>query len=305
MKQQSQTQQTNNDDSPKVFNDALKSLGAVLSKLYEDHSTAIIVFAFIILLSVFILFRTVDISYLYSIFVASIFILFSIGSYIKEKSFIIAITSFSLGLFTAFTVTWNGSTFSIFFVSFIILVVGIFLIAAIKGAANKEELMTRAANFYLNDFEANKKTLEEVDKALNKLQGALPLQKKYEAILFFSYHKISKDRMIALLENLSQVHAITKIEPEMLLVLFKNIHLISRTDNEFLLNKRLLEMAFFKGEIIPQDLVDIMNATMYIAIENDIKFSLFIDAILHCSSHGYSREHIVEEVSKKFPKKAR
>lgn len=304
MKQQSQTQQTNNDDSPKIFNDVLKSLGAVLSKLYEDHSTAIIVFTFIILLCIFLLFRTINVSYLYSIFVTSLFILFSIGSYIKEKSFLIAITSFSLGLFTAFTVTWNGSTFSIFFVSFIILIVGIFLVAAIKGAATKEELMTRAANFYLNDFATNKKTLEEVDKALNKLQGALPLKKKYESILFFSHHKVLKDRMIALLENLSQVYAITKIESEMLLILFKNVHLISRTDDEFLLNKKLLEMAFFKGEIIPQDLVDILNATMHIAMENDIKFGPFVNAILTCSSHGYSREHIVEEISKRFIKKA-
>lgn len=302
MAQQHRTQQNNKEDN-KAFNDALKSLGVVLSKLYKDHASLIVLLAFIILFCVFILIRTVDISYLYSIFVTSLFIFLSIGSYVKEKSSLISITSFSLGIFTAFTVTWNGSTFSIFFVSFIILVVSIFLIAAVRLAATKEELLTRAASFYVSDSETNKEILKGIDKAINKQQGILPLSKRYEAILFFAFHKVPKDRMIALMENVNQIYAITKIESERLLTLFKNIHVLSRTENEFQVNKKVLEIALFKGEIIPQDLIDILNSTLYIAIENDIKFGLFVDAILVCSSHGYSREGTIERLTEKFIRK--
>lgn len=304
MKQQSQMQQTNkNDNSPQVFNDLLKSLGAVLGKLYKEHSASVILLVFIFLTCSFLLFRTVNVDYLYSLFVTFLFILLSASLYIKEKSSLSAITSFILGIFTAFTVPWNGSTFSIFFVSFILLITFIFFIAAVRAAADQEERLTTAANSYLSDFETNKKDLMEVYETVKKHAGLLPIEKKQEAILFFSYQKVPKKEMITLIDTVDFMYTITKIDTELLLVLLNNIYCLSHSEADFVFNKEILKMYILKGRSTPKNLVTILNDTLHIAIENDIDFVSFTDTILTCLSRGHTQVGIAEHLSHKFTRK--
>lgn len=304
MPQQSQTQKTSkNDDTPQVFNDLLKSLGAVFSKLYKEHSALVILTIFIFLTCGFLLFRTVNISYLYSLFVTSLFIILAIGIYVKEKSFLSSIVAFSLGTFTAFTVTWNGSTFSIFFVSFIVLVIFIFFIASVQAAAKEEEIFTTAASSYLDDFATSMKDLKEVYKTVKEQGGLLSIGNKQEAILFFAYQKVPKDQMIMLIEALNFIYTMTKLDPEMLLTLLNNMYCLSHTSNDFVLNKNALKLYILKGKSTPKALVNILNDTLHIAIENDIDFISFTDTVFTYLSRGYTKEGITEQLSKKFTTK--
>ncbi len=303
MKQQSQTQKTKKDDtSAQIFKDLLKSLGAVFEKLYKEHSSLVILIIFILLLCGFVLFRTIDISYLYSLFVTFLFIFLSICLYIKEKSSLNAIFAFSLGIFTAFTVAWNGSTFSIFFVSFIVLIIGMFFVASIRVAADEEEKLVTAANSYLNDFETNKKDLKEVYETVKKQAGLLSISKKQEAVLFFAYQKVPKDQMITLIETLNFMYTMTKLDTEILLILLHNMYCLSHTESDFLFNRETLKLYILKGKSTPKSLVNILNDTLHIAIENDIDFISFTDTILTYLSHGHTQISITEQLSKKFVK---
>src|SRR6266852_4715398 len=103
------------------FNDVVRKLIVVLDTLYKNNPVLVIIVVFILLFCFYVLSRTIDISYIYSLIVTFLFIFLSVCLYIKDKNSLNSMFSFSLGIFTAFTVPWNGSTFSIFFISFIIL----------------------------------------------------------------------------------------------------------------------------------------------------------------------------------------
>ena len=301
----SQQQQTStSDNSSRPFNDVVKSLGEALKGLFSLNPSVVVTVVFIFLFCVFLLFRAIDVSYLYSAFVTLLFILLSICLYITEKKSLNAIFSFSLGIFTAFTVSWNGSTFAIFFVSFIILVIGIFFIAAIRMAAKEQERLTTAASSYIHDPETNKKELKEIYETVKKQAGLLSIENKQEAILFFAYQKVAKDKMIMLIEALNFIYTMTKLDVDVLLVLLNNISYLSHTEEEFTLNKETLKLYILKGKSTPKSLVSMLNDTLYIAIENDIDFRSFTDTILTYLSRGYTQATIVEQLSKKFEKKA-
>src|SRR5258708_910476 len=125
----SQTQEPVKDDTiSKLFNNTMGAFKAVVQKLYRDHPSLVLSFIFFLLICVYFLFKVINNSYVYSVVVTFLFVLLSICLYVKEKNTLNSIFSFSLGIFTAFTITWNGPTFSIFFINFIILVIGIFFI---------------------------------------------------------------------------------------------------------------------------------------------------------------------------------
>jgi len=94
--------------TPRAFNDVLRSSLSLLDKLYKDFSALLIIFIFVLLISVYIILRAINLDYAYPLTVTFIFMLLSLGLYFKDKSILNAIIAFSLGIFTAFTVTWNG-----------------------------------------------------------------------------------------------------------------------------------------------------------------------------------------------------
>ncbi|HLG63080.1 MAG TPA: hypothetical protein VKY19_14165 [Ktedonosporobacter sp.] len=299
-----QQQTSTSDNSSQPFNDVVKSLGEALKGLFSLIPSVVVTVVFIFLICVFLLFRAIDVSYLYSAFVTLLFILLSICLYITEKKSLNAIFSFSLGIFTAFTVPWNGSTFTIFFVSFIVLVIGIFFIASIRMAAKEQERLTTAASSYIHDPETNKKELKEIYETVKKQAGLLSIENKQEAILFFAYQKVAKDKMIMLIEALNFIYTMTKLDVDVLLVLLNNISYLSHTEEEFTLNKETLKLYILKGKSTPKSLINMLNDTLYIAIENDIDFRSFTDTILTYLSRGYTQATIVEQLAKKFEKKA-
>ncbi len=303
MTQKTQSQKAaQGDGSSQVFNDIVKSFGNVLTTLFRNSPSLVIVFVFIILICLFILFRVINSNYLYSLFVTILFIFLSVCLYIKEKSSLTAIFSFSLGIFTAFTVAWNASTFSIFCISFIMLIIGIFFIAAIQLAANEEERLNTAAISYISDFETNKKDLQEVYANAKKQTGVLPLEKKQEAILFFAYQKVPKPQMLTLMDALHFIYTITKLDTELLLVLLNNVYSLSQTEHDLILNIATLKEYILRGKSTPSNLVRMLNDTLHIAIENDTSFLSFTDTILTYLSRGYSQASIIEQLSRKFTK---
>ena len=106
MKPQSKTN-VNDDNISQHFNDVLKSLAVTLDTLYKNNAQLVISIIFFVLICLFVLFRAINISYIYSLVVTFLFILLSIRLYIKDKNSLNSMFTFSLGIFTAFTVTRN------------------------------------------------------------------------------------------------------------------------------------------------------------------------------------------------------
>src|SRR5207253_3384654 len=121
---------------------------SLLAKTVRDFSPLVGVFIFVLLISVYLILRAINIENTYSLTVTFLFMFLSLGLYFKDKSILNAIIAFSLGIFTAFTVTWNGSTLSIFLISFSLLVAILFLFDSIRRAANAEEKLTKATIAY-------------------------------------------------------------------------------------------------------------------------------------------------------------
>src|SRR5258706_11779723 len=138
--QNPQTQQKprKGNTTSQAFNDVLSSLLAVVEKLIRDFSALVLVFIFILFILAFLLFRAINNDYTFSVIITFLFMFLSLGLYFKEKSIVSAIIAFSVGIFTAFTVTWNDSTFTIFIISFILLFVIFFLIEYVRSAAHVE-----------------------------------------------------------------------------------------------------------------------------------------------------------------------
>ncbi len=282
------------------FNNVLKSLLVVLDKLYKLNAPLVLFLLFFFLICFYFLFRAINSTYVYSLVVTLLFILLSISLYIKDKNSLNSIFSFSLGIFTAFTVTWNAATFSIFFIGFIMLVISIFFIASIRAAAKVEERMTTAANAYISDFETNKKTLQEVVRNVTKQNGLLSIDTMWEAILFFAYQKVPKNHMITLIDALNQIYTVTKVDTESLLILLNNINLLSQTEDSLTRNIAILKLFLLKGKSTPGNLVNIFNDALHVAIVNNVEFVVFTETIHTYLSYGYTQQRIVEKLSAKF-----
>ncbi len=294
--------QVKDDTVSRHFNDVLRSLLVVLDKLYKLNAPLVIFLLFFFLLCLYFLFRAINITYMYSLVVTLLFILLSISLYVKDKNSLNSIFSFSLGIFTAFTVTWNAATFSIFFIGFIILVISIFFIASIRAAAKVEERLTTAANAYISDFETNKKTLQEVVRNVIKQNGLLSIDTMWEAIVFFAYQKVPKNHMVTLIDALNQIYTVTKVDTESLLILLNNINLLSQTEDSLTRNIAILKLYILKGKSTPSNLVNILNEALHVAIENNIDFVVFTETILTYLSYGYTQQRIIEKLSTKFAK---
>ena len=292
------------DNTSQHFNDALRALLNVVNKLYRDNPPLVIIVIYLSLMSFYILFKAINNTYIYSLVVTLLFMFLSICLYTKDKNSLNSIFSFSLGIFTAFTVAWNGPTFSIFFISFIILLIGILFIASIRAAATVEERLTTAANSYVSDFETNKKDLQEVKASVTKQGGLLSIEKTWEAIVFFAYQKVPKSRMITLVTGLNRIYTLTKVDTESLLVLMNNINLLSQTEDDLATNISVLKLYVLRGKSTPGNLVTILNDALHISIENDIDFVLFTDTILTYLSSGYTQAKIVEKLSTTCTKEA-
>lgn len=306
--QKSQSQKPSKDNTtPQAFNDVVRSFLSLLDKLYKDHSALVVIFIFVLLISVYLLLRAINSDYTYSLSVTFLFICLSLGLFLKDKSFLSAIVTFSLGIFTAFTVTWNASTFSIFVISFSVIFVILFLFVCIRAAANVEEKLTRAANFYMSDFETNKKDLQEVADFITQHKhdkgGLLSTDQVHDAMLLFAYHKVPKSRMILLITELSYLYPVTKVDAESLLFLLNNINYLSQTEEVLATNLLSLQLCFRKARSTLSGLVKLLNEALPIAIENEIDFVLFTDTILTYLSRGYAQPSIVEKLSRKFTKK--
>ncbi len=224
------------DTTSQAFNDVVRSLLAVLDKLIRDFSALVVIFIFVLLTSVYLILRAINSDYTYSLSVTFLFMFLSLGLYFKDKSFLNPIIAFSLGIFTAFTVTWNGSTFSIFVISFSLLFIILFLFECIRAAANVDEKLTKAAIAYMSDIPTNKKDLKEVADIITQQKrdkgGLLTTPTLYDAILFFAYHKVPKSQMILLITALSYMYTLTKVDTEPLLLLLNNIRFVLVADRE-------------------------------------------------------------------------
>ncbi len=307
--QKPQAQKTNKEDSStsQAFNDLVTSLLSLLDKLIRDFSALVGIFIFVLFFSVYLVLREINSDYTYSLSVTFLFMFLSFCLYFKDKSFLNAIIAFSVGIFTAFTVTWNSSTFSIFVISFSLLFIILFLITCIRAAAGVEEKHTKAAIVYINDIDTNKKDLKEVADIIMHHKrdkgGVLSVSKIYDAILFFAYHKVPKSRMITLITALNYMHPMTKVDAMLLLPLLNNINYASRTEEDLETNVQALHKYFREARSTPNDLVKLLNDALPIAIENEIDFVLFTDKILTYLSRGYSHTSILEKLSRQFTKK--
>ena len=300
-----QTQEPLKDDTiPQLFNNTMGAFKAAVKKLYREHPLLVLFSIFFILICMYFLFTAIDINYVYSVVVTFLFVFLSICLYVKEKNTLNSIFSFSLGIFTAFAVVWNGATFSIFFLSFIILLIGIFFIAIIRASGNVEEKSTIAAISYISDFKTNKNDLQEVKAYVSKQGGLLSIDTIWEAILFFAYQKVPKEQMKTLIGALNYIYTVTKVDTEPLLILLSNMNHLSHTEADLETNIAILKRYILKGKSTPSKLVNILNDVLHIAIENNVDFALFTDTILAYLSCGYTQDRIVEKLATKFTNKA-
>jgi hypothetical protein len=167
--QKPQVQKTRKvNDTSQAFNDVLKSLLVVLEKLFKDNPALVIISIFVFFISVFLIIRAINLAYTYSLAITFLFIFLSCCLYFKDKNFWNGILTFSLGIFTAFAVTWNGSNFTIFLISFTMLFIILLVFVCISSAAKVEEKLTAATISYINDIKTNKKDLQAVIYSVNQ-----------------------------------------------------------------------------------------------------------------------------------------
>lgn len=308
--QQKQAQKPHKgNDTSQAFNDVVRSLLSLLEKLVRNFSAMVGVFIFVLFISVYLILRTINSDYTYSLTITFLFLFFSYCLYFKDKSILNAIIAFSVGIFTAFAVTWNSTTFTIFAICSGLLFIALFLTNCIRLAADVEEKQTKAAISYIKDngIETNKKDLKEVTDIImhhkHDKGGLLSASKIHDAILYFAYNKVPKSRMVILITALSYIHPMTKVDAALVHPLLNNINYVSRTDEDLETNMQALHTYLREAHSTPTDLVKLLTDALPIAIENNIDFISFADVIMTYLSRGYSQASILEKLSRQFTKK--
>lgn len=288
------------------FNAAITQLRVLLEKVYIDHKGVVNAFIFFSLLSLFLLIRDLNSETLFSFSILFLFLLLSISLYFKEQNIIGTLITFSLGAFTAFTVSWTISIFSIFIIFFLLFLFLLVIMSSIKLAAKIETINVTAASFYIyEDYEKNKLAIASILKTVNneKKTGLLSQLQIWSSVEFFCYKKIPPDAIVVLINQLNLFYTITHVDASLIRELLSKIYLLSK-ENDLLFSLHLNLFGKYLKEVrtSPRDFISILNSLIYLSIEKKKEFKVLLNRVKELLSKGCSNERIEKLIILEFQK---
>jgi len=284
----------------KTLSAIIKQLWNLLYKIYVDNRGTVALVILVVVALIFMIVRWINLELVYTLLVGLLFLMLSLCLYVRGKRVLDSLFSFSLGVFAAFAVNWNTSSFFIFLVLFFILVPFLFLISSIKVASSVEDILTKASSFYIHDkISKNKKELQEVREEVIKRKrvGLLSHIDMLNALLFFAFRKVPKSYMIVLIKELDLIYSVTSLDQRIIMETLSKVYYISGKNlKELNLNIKVLKGFIIESESEPSYLLEVLNNNIHFAIEKRIDFEELCKQISSFLHLGYGKKRINTEL---------
>lgn len=273
------------------YRETVRSLRATFKAVYASKPSLFVIIACALALSITQVVPVMHSTVPYSAVAALFFLLLGCVLYAK-KGVIEATVTFSVGMFTAFTVPWTRPYFIVFITAILIFTLLIILLSSIKLAADVQSMMTMAANFYgSGDHESNLKQLQVV-YAAGKPGETLSSLDRANAILFFAQRKVPADDMSSLFRTIFQISTVTQIDQTKVSTLLYKVYRAAEGPEEFDAYIALVEGYLLEGPASPEELVNSFIRTSFLLGTVFIDFQDYLTKLLLGIASGYEEERL-------------
>jgi hypothetical protein len=268
---------------------ALRSLFAALAALFSMQPALVVVVASCVCYVFYIGLTTLHSTSIYTVSVAALYLILGCILY-TQKGAIEATVTLAVGLFTAFTVSWNTEYFTIFSIAIVLFMILILALSAIKLASQVETSMVMAANLYIHqDTKRNKQELEDVRKSISFPGTLMPIE-RVNALLYFAQRKVPADVMKKMIRDLNEICTVTQTEQVSVQLMLYGIYKSGPNMAGLEANVDAVKNFLLEGPASPQELVDSFNHTSVLINEKNLTFSYYLGKLSDGLSRGYSQE---------------
>lgn len=289
------------DNSVKPFRTTLVEFKNTLKALFELTNNLAAVLTVLLLYLLNVVITAIDAGLVYTVTVALLFMLLAIALYGKSNNAAEALLSFSVGIFTAFTIEWDAPRFSIFLISFAVLSASIIIIKSIQLAANVQDNIINAAQFYggKKGYRENKERLGEVKNQVQKSLGRnlLDIESISRAILFLAYRKVEVKHMEFIIHDLAKIHISTNVEEEEILNLLYGTYVLSEyKETKYKENIEVISKYLIEGTASPRQIIATVNNSIGVIYTRNIDLDTACIKIMTLLNLGYTQKQITKNL---------
>lgn len=233
-------------------------------------------------------------------------LLISIGIYVSTKSFSETTLSFVLGILTIYSINWEEANITLFVILYLVYIVVVFYISAIRLAAKQENILIQAAcKLDMSDYKNVYKRLKGISQKSTK-HNQLSILDKSEVIRYLAFRQViigeyeEAINLIELIKSVCQAEIIPCCE------IYYGFYTYCNNKKPTPPNiSKEVERMFDKVTTLTisyLEFFEIFSETKRILVEEKLNFDKYLLEIKLMALEGYSGSDISEIMREKYLK---
>lgn len=233
-------------------------------------------------------------------------LLISIGIYVSTKSFSETTLSFVLGILTIYSINWEEANITLFVILYLVYIVVVFYISAIRLAAKQENILIQAAcKLDMSDYKNIYKRLKGISQKSTK-HNQLSILDKSEVIRYLAFRQViigeyeEAINLIELIKSVCQAEIIPCCE------IYYGFYTYCNNKKPTPPNiSKEVERMFDKVTTLTLsylEFFEIFSETKRILVEEKLNFDKYLLEIKLMALEGYSGSDISEIMREKYLK---
>lgn len=233
-------------------------------------------------------------------------LLISIGIYVSTKSFSETTLSFVLGILTIYSINWEEANITLFVILYLVYIVVVFYISAIRLAAKQENILIQAAcKLDMSDYKNIYKRLKGISQKSTK-HNQLSILDKSEVIRYLAFRQViigeyeEAIKLIELIKSVCQAEIIPCCE------IYYGFYTYCNNKKPTPPNiSKEVERMFDKVTTLTisyLEFFEIFSETKRILVEEKLNFDKYLLEIKLMALEGYSGSDISEIMREKYLK---
>lgn len=233
-------------------------------------------------------------------------LLISIGIYVSTKSFSETTLSFVLGILTIYSINWEEANITLFVILYLVYIVVVFYISAIRLAAKQENILIQAAcKLDMSDYKNVYKRLKGISQKSTK-HNQLSILDKSEVIRYLAFRQViigeyeEAINLIELIKSVCQAEIIPCCE------IYYGFYTYCNNKKPTPPNiSKEVERMFDKVTTLTisyLEFFEVFSETKRILVEEKLNFDKYLLEIKLMALEGYSGSDISEIMREKYLK---
>lgn len=233
-------------------------------------------------------------------------LLISIGIYVSTKSFSETTLSFVLGILTIYSINWKEANITLFVILYLVYIVVVFYISAIRLAAKQENILIQAAcKLDMSDYKNVYKRLKGISQKSTK-HNQLSIWDKSEVIRYLAFRQViigeyeEAINLIELIKSVCQAEIIPCCE------IYYGFYTYCNNKKPTPPNiSKEVERMFDKVTTLTisyLEFFEVFSETKRILVEEKLNFDKYLLEIKLMALEGYSGSDISEIMREKYLK---